>query len=430
MRFASVPIPRVLAACGAAYVLAILVLVVTQTLLGSRLFYATSAVMVVAYVITIARVWHEPRAPRRLLFAAFALALAFRIPPAVAPVDFDSDMVRYIWDGRVQRLGYNPYTILPSDPALAYTHSDRSEQMPSRNARTPYPPAAQLFFRLVVSLNDSRLAMKLAFVLCDLLTMIVLWRWLVATGRSEWLTLTYAWNPLVVLEIAHSGHVDALGALWIAASAFWLTRRRTMLAALAFVLAIATKLLPIVLVPLFVGRIRKRDAFVGALSLAALYLSFSSGGHIQLGDVPNVVDYIRFNGPVFATIRAISSPRVAAAVALMLGLGIAVWMRLRRPVSDPAAWAWPMAVALVCAPVIYPWYLLYLTPFLFTVATIPLNVWTMSIIVVYEVWFLSRNGGRWRAPLWVTVVEFIPVIVAAMIVVRRTQRTQPAEEQT
>ena len=64
--------------------------------------------------------------------------------------------------------------------------------------------------------------MKLALVACDLLTMIVLWRWLAATGRSEWLTLAYAWNPLVVLEVAHSGHIDALGALWITAAAFWL----------------------------------------------------------------------------------------------------------------------------------------------------------------------------------------------------------------
>ena len=97
----------------------------------------------------------------------------------------------------------------------------------------------------------------------------MLWRWLVVTGRSEWLALAYAWNPLVVLEIAHSGHIDALGALWIAASAYWLTRRRTALASIAFVLAVTTKLLPIVLLPLFWSRIRLRDALAGAALFAA-----------------------------------------------------------------------------------------------------------------------------------------------------------------
>ncbi len=427
MRLASVPISRVLSSCGAAYLLAILVIVVTQTLLGSRLFFAMAAVCVSAYVVMLVRIWHEPRASRRLLYAAFALALAFRIPPAVAPVGWDSDMMRYLWDGRVQLLGYNPYTVVPSDPTVAHTHKDRSAEMPSRNARTPYPPAAQLFFRLIVSLSDSTLAMKLSLVMCDILTILVLWRWLATTGRSEWLTLTYAWNPLVVLEVAHSGHIDALGVLWLAASAFWLTRKRTSLATMAFVLAVASKLVPIVLAPILLGRIRKRDAVLGAAFLIALYLPFSTGGNIALGAVPNVVDYVRFNDPAFKAVRAISSPRVAAAVALTLGLATAMWLRLRLPVSDPAAWAWPMAVAVAFAPVIYPWYILYLTPFLFTVATIPLNVWTVSIIPVYEVWYQSRHGARWVTPPWLMTLEFAAVIVATIIVFRRRVARPPPD---
>jgi hypothetical protein len=264
-----------------------------------------------------------------------------------------------------------------------------------------------------VTISDSTLAMKLVLVLCDLLTILVLWRWLAITQRSEWLVLAYAWNPLVVLEVAHSGHIDALGALWTAAAAFWLARRRTLLATIALVLAITTKLLPVVLAPLFVGRIRKRDALVGAMCLGALYLPFASGGDVPLGAVPNVVDRVRFNGPIFAMIAAGTSPRMAAAVALVLGLSAAAWARWRLSESDPAAWAWPMAIAIACAPVIYPWYLLYVTPFLFSLATVPLTVWTVSIVSVYEVWEQSRNGGRWVTPVWVMAFEFGVVLAAA-----------------
>jgi len=417
MSLAALPVPRVLAACGATYGAAILLLILSKAPLGSRIFFGSVAVAVAAYWIVLARVWSEPRAPRRMLLTAFALAVLFRIPPAVAPVGTDSDMVRYLWDGRVQQLGYNPYAVRPADPALVHTHKDRSALMPSRNDRTPYPPAAQLFFRLVVSISDSTLAMKLALVLCDLLTMVVLWRWLAITQRSEWLVLAYAWNPLVVLEVAHSGHIDALGALWTAAAAFWLARRRTQLATIALVLAIATKLLPIVLAPLFVGRIRKRDALVGAMCLGALYLPFASGGEVPLGAVPNVVDRVRFNGPIFAMIATGTSPRIAAAVALVLGLSAAAWARWRLSDSDPAAWAWPMAIAIACAPVIYPWYLLYVTPFLFSLTTVPLTVWTVSIVSVYEVWERSRNGGRWITPVWVMAFEF-GVVLAAVAFMR------------
>jgi alpha-1,6-mannosyltransferase len=418
----SVPLARVLSACGAAYLAAILLLVVSKAPLGSTVFVGAAAVAAASYAVVLARVWHGPAASRRLLFVAFALAVAFRIPPALAPVGVDSDMVRYLWDGRVQQLGYNPYAVRPDDPALAHTHRDRSAAMPSRHDRTPYPPAAQLFFRLVVSASDSTSGMKLALLACDLLTMLVLWRWLALSGRSEWLTLTYAWNPLVVLEVAHSGHIDALGALWIVAAAFWLSRRKTQLATIAFVLAIATKLMPIVLAPLFIGRIRKRDALVGTLCLVALYLPFWSGDGVPLGAVPNVVERVRFNSPVFSTIALATFPRLAAAVALLLALSAAAWARWKLSSDDPAAWAWPMAIAIACAPVIYPWYLLYLSPFLFSAATLPLAVWSVSALAVYEVWRQSRRGGRWITPVWVMVWEFGSVIAAAAIVVFRSRR--------
>jgi hypothetical protein len=421
MRLATIPISRVLAGTGVAYLGAIVYLVISKAPLGSNGFFVAMAVTASAYGVLLARVWGEPHATQRLLLAAFGLALAFRVPPALAPVGPDSDMVRYLWDGRVQQLGYNPYRVLPADPALAHTHTEESVRMPSRRDRTPYPPAAQLFFRTVVGIHDSTLTMKLALVFCDVLTMIVLWRWLLVTGRSEWLTLTYAWNPLVVLEISHSGHIDALGALWIVASAFWLSRRRTLLASIAFVLAIATKFLPVVLAPLFLGRIRRRDAFTAILLLIALYVPFTTGGSIPLGAVPNVVDRVRFNGPVFTAVAAVASPRVAAALALLLGLSAALWARWRLAADDPAAWAWPMALALVCAPVVYSWYLLYLTPFLLSIATLPLMAWTVSTVSVYEVWDRSRHGGRWIVPVSVMIFEFGVLVLATLMMLRRVR---------
>src|SRR3990172_3767204 len=397
---------------GALFLASTIALAVTQTPLGSPLFFALAALVGAAYVVILVRVWNVPTASRRLLLAALALAVAFRVPLAAPRVNADNDMVRYLWDGRVQRLGYNPYTVVPADPAMTATHTHETSQMPSGRAHTPYPPGAQLFFRLVVTIHDSSRAMKLALVGCDLLTILVLWRWLVVTGRNEWLALAYAWNPLVVLEVAHSGHIDALGALWIVASAFWLTRRRTLLASLAFVLAVATKLLPIVLLPLFWKRVRPRDALVAAVVFALLYAPFREGSGVPLGAVPNVVQHIRFNGPLFSTIAGLSSPSAAAAVAVVLGLLGAAWARWKWPVSEPAAGAWPMAIALAWAPVIYPWYLLYFTPFLFTAAAAPLIAWTFSALPVYTVWELSRHGGRGRGPAGGVIAEYAIVVAA------------------
>lgn len=403
---------------GFALVLAALTLALTQARLGTPLFFALAATLGACQIAALALVGRAPN-DRRAVVLALGFAVAARIPLAVGPVYHDSDMIRYIWDGRVQRFGYNPYAVVPSDPALAHTHTADTVRMPSRHARTPYPPAAQLFFRLLVTLYESARLMKVVLVGCDLLTILLLWKWLRAAGRDEWLVLAYAWNPLVILEVAHSGHIDALGAFWIAASAYWLTARRTALASLAFTMAVATKLLPVVLAPLFIARVRARDVALAAGLLAALYLPFMSGGAPPLGAVPNVVAHIRFNSPVFRPLAWVVTPTGAAGFALAVALALAAWARWRLDPSDPAAWAWPMAVALACAPVIYPWYLLYFTPFLFTRATLPLSIWTFTIIPVYLVWERARLGEPWRVPDALMAVEYGVVLLALAVVLSR-----------
>ena len=409
-------LPVRLALTGSVLLVACVALGVTQARLGSPLFFAIAAPLAVSHL---AILWLTRDAPpnRRLLLVALGFAVACRIPLAVGPVNFDSDMIRYVWDGRVQRFGINPYAVTPADPSLAHTHTADTVRMPSRNVRTPYPPAAQMFFRALVTLYDSARLMKLALVACDLLTIVFVLRWLRMTGRSEWLILTYAWNPLVILEIAHSGHIDGLATMWIAASAYWLAKKRTALASVAFTLAVATKLLPIVLAPLFLGRVRSRDIGLGVALMAALYLPFSTGAAIPVGAVPSVVEHIRFNSPIFRPLAWVITPTGAAAFALAVGFGAALWARLKVNSNDPAAWAWPMALALVCAPVVYPWYLLSFTPFLFTRATLPLTVWTYTAIPVYIVWERALHGGRWRVPTGLMVFEYGLVIAATALIV-------------
>ena len=409
---------------GWATLIALIALAASQAPLGTPLFFVFAAVPCVVYALLWRHLITAP-APEtgtwfplpRLLKIALLLALAFRIPLAAPRVGADNDMVRYMYDGRLQRLGINPFEVVPADPAIAWTHTDETRRMPSIRARTPYPAAAQLFFRLVVTIRETSRAMKWALIACDLLTIWVLIAWLRDTSRSPWLALLYAWNPLVILEVAHSGHIDALGALWIAISAWMLSTGRSMRASIAFVLAVASKLLPIVLVPLYFRRIRLRDAAAAAVVLAALYFPFRSAGLLPLGAVPNVVAFIRFNGPLFKALATSSTPQGAAAAAVLGGLLVAAWMRWKRDAADPAAWAWPMAVSLAAAPVIYPWYLLYLTPFLFTRGTLPLAAWTYSVLPVYVVWYLSKRGHRWFVPTPVVILEFVVVIGAMLTLV-------------
>ena len=82
-----------------------------------------------------------------------------------------------------------------------------------------------------------------------------------------------------------------------------------------------------------------------------------------------------------------------------------------------------MAASLLCAPVVYPWYLLWLLPFVRSESTLPLIIWTVSIIPTYIVWHLRTLGRPWVLPGWVMWLEYGSVaMTAAIILLRRIIR--------
>jgi alpha-1,6-mannosyltransferase len=386
-------------------------------------FLIPLAVAGVTYLIAIREFFETQAYPRHVIFACLALAALWRIPFLMMPPGSDDDIHRYLWDGRVQRLGYNPYNVIPADPALAGLHTPETRGLNNPEVPSPYPAGAQLFFRGVTAIHESIFALKIAFVVCDFAIVLLLMNMLRRSGQGDHWVLAYAWHPLLATDVAGSGHIDIVGALLLLVSVAALARRWRMTAAIAFGLAIAVKFLPIVLAPLYWRRVRIRDALVAALVVIMLYLPFLEHWRIPIGSLGVYVQRFRFNDPIFATLERMASPQIAAGLAVLVGLVTAAWLR-----SKPAAywadkWAWPMAASLACAPVVYPWYLLWLLPFLRSRSTVPLMVWSVSILPTYIVWYLRPLGHEWRVPGWVLLLEYGSVVVAAAIV---SLRRKPA----
>jgi alpha-1,6-mannosyltransferase len=386
--------------------------------LGSPSFLVPLAVAGIAYLLAIREFFSMSRFPTRvvvvgLVFAAVWHGLFLRMAPGP-----DDDIHRYLWDGRVQRLGYNPYVVVPADPALTALHTAETRTLNHPDLPTPYPPGAELFFRVVTAIHESVFALKVAFVVCDFGIVLVLLDDLRRNGQGAHWVLAYAWHPLLAIEVAGSGHIDILGALLLVVSFAALGRRWRATAALAFGLAVAVKFLPIVLLPLFWKRIRVGDAALAAIVVGLLYLPFLSHGRIPVGSLATYLHSFRFNDPVFATLERVAAPQFAVGLAVVVGLLTAIWMRIKSVVSSDA-FAWPMAASLLCAPVVYPWYLLWLLPFLRSRSTLPILIWTVSILPTYYVWYLRATGGLWIVPGWVLVVEYGPVAIAAAIIALR-----------
>ena len=385
---------------------------------------ATLTLAGVVYLLAIREFFATPTFPRRVVVVGLVLAAVWHFEFLRVPAGADDDIHRYVWDGRLQRLGYNPYIVVPSDPSAKGLHTTETRSLNNPDLPSPYPAGAQLFFRAVTAIQESTFALKIALVVCEFAIVFVLLDVLRYHRQGAHLVLAYAWSPLLAIEVAGSGHIDIVGALLLLVSAAALGRRWRTTAAVGFGLAIAVKLLPIVLLPLYWKRVRIRDAALAAAVVGLLYVPFLDHGRIPIGSLGTYVQNWRFNGPVFAMLDRVAPPQLLAGLAALVGLVTATWLRSTTSEWSPDIFAWPMAASLLCAPAVFPWYLLWLLPFLQSRSTLPIIIWTVSIIPTYYVWHLRALGRPWLIPGWIMLLEYGCVGGAgAILALRRITRS-------
>ncbi len=412
---------------------------------GGRYFMAALTVAGIAYLLAMReffRGWGPIRLrsgqvlatqgfPRRVVVVGLILAAAWHIAFLRLPPGPDDDIHRYVWDGRLQRLGYNPYLVVPSDPSVIGLHTPETRNLNNPDLPSPYPPGAQLFFRAVTAIHESTFALKVAFVLCEIAIVFLLLD-LLRSKQAARLVLAFAWNPLLAIEVAGSGHIDIVGALLLVVSGAALVRRWRATAAVALGLAIAVKFLPVVLLPLYWKRVRIRDSALAAAVVALLYVPFLNHGRMPTGSLGTYVNSFRFNGPVFAALNRVAPPQLLVALAVLVGLATASWQRIRNaaPEFSPDLFAWPMAATLLFAPAVFPWYLLWLLPFLTSASTLLIIIWTVSIIPTYVQWHLRALGHPWGSlPIWVMLVEYGCLAAAGAMIASRRRLMRPAPQQ-
>ena len=192
---------------------------------GAPLYLIALAVASIAYLFAVREIFVTAKFPRRVVVIGLVLSALWHIPFLLMPPGPDDDVHRYLWDGRVQRLGYSPYILVPGDPSVSGLHIPETRTLNNPEVPSPYPAGAQLFFRAVTAIHESIFVFKAAFAACEAAIVILLLAELRRLGRGEQWVLLYAWNPLLVTCVAQSGHVDILGVLLLLLSVAALQRR-------------------------------------------------------------------------------------------------------------------------------------------------------------------------------------------------------------
>jgi alpha-1,6-mannosyltransferase len=215
------------------------------------------------------------------------VAIACRLAALFAEPYLSSDIYRYVWDGVVQHAHISPYRYVPGDPVLSFLRAPNQDIFDNINRRdyahTIYPPAAQVLFYLITWISPTVTFMKTVMVLFEGVTMYALIALLQHLGIRREQTLLYAWCPIVIWEIAGSGHLDSAAMAFIALALLARYRKQPILTGLFLAIAILLKLYPLVLLPALYRRGDfKMPATVVAI-IAFSYAAYSSVGLLVFG---------------------------------------------------------------------------------------------------------------------------------------------------
>ena len=276
------------------------------------LFTAAGLVYLAACCVLILRRRSQPQiqphgAPAFSLSIMVGWAIVFRLILMFSIPIQEVDLYRYIWDGVVTAQAISPYKYSPEEVELRrvglktkegmeapfkYRSKAAEQNQVSSLARladgedlakvfhllhfkeytTPYPPTNQPFFALAAVLGQATghfygylFSMKGVLILFDIGTGLVLIQLLGRLSLPRTWSVAWFWCPLLLKEIANSGHLDSIAvffttlAIWMLVCALWPAvsdkKPSMILAGLSFVVlafAVAAKIYPLVLFPLFV----------------------------------------------------------------------------------------------------------------------------------------------------------------------------------
>ena len=333
---------------------------------------AVAAAMLLPYVAAATWVvWRRP--PRRAaLVLVVAVAAVLRLALVSGEPALSNDVYRYVWDGRVQAAGINPYRYAPADPELAFLRD--AEIYPRLNrigVQTAYPPVAQGLFSGLYRLHPGSIVWtKLALVVLDLVAVGLLAFLLARLRRPPAWVLLYAWHPLVTFELAGAGHVEGVAVLLSLAAIAAAVSRRAVVSAVLLAAAGLVKPYALVLAPALLrsGRGFPAAAAAGVVTIALAYLPFVGAGLRALGYLPGYLREEGFtSGYRFYLLglvdgdpsTVVTALYVVAAGALLLGVSL---LFLARP-PDSASTLAGRALLLftlvwVLSSPTYPWYAL------------------------------------------------------------------------
>ncbi len=313
----------------------------------------------------------------------------------------EDDYYRYLWDGGVTANGFNPYAYTPDDvflfegddvPEELVRLSDEAGRVADRvnhsSLGTVYPPVSQGAFALAHVIAPWNIqSWKFVLLLCDVITFIVLVKLLSLCQLPKAQSLIYWWNPILLKETYNSAHMEMVILPFLMLGLYWLIQAKVYRSGLALACAVGAKLWPVLVIPVLLRAnpaCPKRSMIALALATAVLVTLLSPMmWAFSLGERSGFIAYGQsweMNDALFMVVEGIvqlaSTPfnvfsdTVEQWSRYAVGAIVFVWLviLLRKPITEVSdlfnRLVLLLGVFFMLSPTQFPWYFLWLLPFL------------------------------------------------------------------
>lgn len=409
------------------------ILIICTGLLGFFIERHEGAILIPVFVIAFGIYWYlytsEESYTLKELIVVGIICRLLLIPSIPALSD---DVYRFIWDGRLFNSGISPFAAIPTyylslNTALPGIDAPLFEQLNSPSYYSVYPPIAQFIFYVSVlpfptNTIGSIILIRLMSIIAEFGTIYFLFKVLNHLQLPRRNAMLYFINPLVIMELTGNLHFESFMLLFLIAGIYFLLQKKPVLSGLFWALAIGTKLIPLIFLPLILLRFsfKQNLYFFTAmlLTLIVIFIPFINASIVSgfSESLPLYFNHFEFNASLYYLVREVGYFIKGYNIIGTAGKFLAILSFLSIIMITIIGWKkkWNITPLLVVIIFIYflftnilhPWYitsillLSILTKFRFTV------VWTALIVLTY----IGYTATDYQENLWIVGIEYLIVI--------------------
>lgn len=367
-----------------------------------------------------------------------AVGMVARVIALLSFPNLSDDIYRFFWDGYLLLHGYNPFSELPSElisrgaELSTYVKSSVYPFLNSQGYYSVYPPVSHAVYALGVALfpqsvHGAGIVMGTVLMASEFGILYFLYKLLPRAGIHIKHMLLYALNPLVILEACGNLHFEGLMIFFFLGAYWFLYRKYYLLFSLFFALSIMTKLITLVLYPLFFNRLGFKKFFgLGVIISLCIAVSFIPFMDQEL--ISNFSDsldlYMRkfeFNASIYYLLRHIGFQLTGyneiAQIGPLLALSfvlLCLGVYLLQVLNDKSILYRALIILtgyLFLSTTVHPWYLISLIALsAFTNFKYPM-VWSLLIYISYH----TYQSVPYRENLWLVAAQYLALAIFLLV---------------